>query len=105
MTGEGSFHDGVDFGAPCGAYVRTAGPGTVVAIGRSGAYGLNVVIRHDDGLETSYGHLAESLVEIGEDVDESTVVGKVGSTGLSTGCHLHLGVRKTGKPVDPLTLL
>jgi murein DD-endopeptidase MepM/ murein hydrolase activator NlpD len=104
-TGEKSFHEGVDFGAACGAPVRTGGPGTVVGVGRSGALGLRVVIRHDDDLETSYGHLSEALVDIGDTVDTATVVGKVGSTGLSTGCHLHFGVRQAGEPVDPLTLV
>lgn len=104
-TGEESFHDGVDFGAPCGAPVRTAGPGTVVAVGRSGAYGLRIVIRHEDGVETSYGHLSEASVDVGDEVDASMTIGRVGSTGLSTGCHLHFGVRANDTAVDPLTLL
>ena len=104
-TGKDSFHDGVDFGAACGAPVQTAAPGTVVAVGRSGSYGLRVVIRHDDGLETSYGHLSDALVVVGDDVDASTTVGTVGSTGLSTGCHLHFGVRQEDESTDPLTLL
>jgi murein DD-endopeptidase MepM/ murein hydrolase activator NlpD len=104
-TGKESFHDGVDFGSACGAPVRTAGPGTVVAVGRSGSYGLRVVIRHEGGLETSYGHLADALVDVGDDIDASTTIGKVGSTGLSTGCHLHFGVRQQGQSADPLTLL
>jgi len=103
-SGHESFHDGVDFGAACGAPVRTAGPGTVAGVGRSGTYGLRVVIRHRGGLETSYGHLAEARVDVGDDVDAS-VVGTVGSTGLSTGCHLHFGVRRNGRSADPLTLL
>lgn len=104
-TGTQSFHDGLDFGATCGVLVRAAGPGTVVAVGRSGAYGLRVTIRHDDDLETSYGHLSEALVDVGDDVDPSAPVGKVGSTGLSTGCHLHFGVRQEGQPADPITFL
>ena len=104
-TGKESFHDGVDFGAACGAPVQAAAPGTVVKVGRSGSYGLRVVIRHGGGLETSYGHLADALVEVGDDVEASTTVGTVGSTGLSTGCHLHLGVRQNGRSTDPLTLL
>ena len=104
-TGKESFHDGVDFGAACGAPVQTAAPGTVVAVGRSGSYGLRVVIRHDDGLETSYGHLSDALVEVDDDVDASTTVGTVGSTGLSTGCHLHFGVRQEDESADPLRFL
>jgi murein DD-endopeptidase MepM/ murein hydrolase activator NlpD len=104
-TGEESFHDGVDFGAACGTPVRAAAPGTVVAVGRSGSYGLRVVIRHGHGLETSYSHLSDALVEVGDDVDASTIVGKVGSTGLSTGCHLHFSTRREGQRIDPVTLL
>jgi murein DD-endopeptidase MepM/ murein hydrolase activator NlpD len=77
----------------------------VVAVGRSGPYGLRVAIRHGSGLETSYGHLAHALVEVGDDVDAATIVGKVGSTGLSTGCHLHFGVRQKGRSADPVTFL
>lgn len=105
VHGDESFHDGVDFGAACGAPVRTAAPGTVVAVGRSGSYGLRVVIRHGRGLETSYGHLADALAEVGDDVDASTTVGSVGSTGLSTGCHLHFGVRLKEESADPLRFL
>ena len=105
VHGAESFHDGVDFGAACGAPVRTAAPGTVVAVGRSGSYGLRVVVRHSRDLETSYSHLADALVEVGDDVDASTTIGTVGSTGLSTGCHLHFGVRQKEESADPLRFL
>jgi murein DD-endopeptidase MepM/ murein hydrolase activator NlpD len=104
-TGDESFHDGVDLGAECGAPVRTAGPGIVDAVGRVGAYGLRVVVRHEGGLETTYGHLVAASVALGEEVDPSTTIGRVGSTGISTGCHLHFGVHRDGQPIDPLTLL
>jgi murein DD-endopeptidase MepM/ murein hydrolase activator NlpD len=104
-TGKESFHDGVDFGATCGTPVRAAGSGTVVSVERSRAYGLRVVIRHDNGLETFYGHLSDASIDVGDDVDSATTVGHVGSSGLSTGCHLHFGTRRTGQPIDPLTLL
>jgi murein DD-endopeptidase MepM/ murein hydrolase activator NlpD len=64
-----------------------------------------VTIRHDGDLETSYGHLSEASVDVGDEVDPSVPVGKVGSTGLSTGCHLHFGVRQKGQPADPITFL
>jgi murein DD-endopeptidase MepM/ murein hydrolase activator NlpD len=104
-SGDESFHDGVDFGAACGTPVSAGAPGTVVAVGRSKAYGLRVVVRHAHGLETSYGHLSDALVDVGDDIDAAAVIGNVGSTGLSTGCHLHFGVRHAGKPADPLTFL
>jgi murein DD-endopeptidase MepM/ murein hydrolase activator NlpD len=105
LTGTRSLHDGVDLGARCGASVGAAGTGMVIRVGRSGAYGLRVVIRHGAGLETSYSHLSRTSVDEGDWVTASTTVGRVGSSGLSTGCHLHFGVRRAGQPVDPLTLL
>jgi murein DD-endopeptidase MepM/ murein hydrolase activator NlpD len=105
VTGKRSLHDGADFGAPCGAPVSAAGAGTVVRVRRSGAYGLRVVIRHGSDLETSYSHLSGAAVDEGDSVTQSTVIGRIGSSGLSTGCHLHFGVRHAGRDVDPLTLL
>jgi murein DD-endopeptidase MepM/ murein hydrolase activator NlpD len=105
VTGVRKLHDGADFGAPCGTPVHAAGTGTVVARGSSSAYGNRVVIRHGGGLETSYNHLASSSVTVGQRVTTSTIVGRVGSTGLSTGCHLHLMAVDQGRPVDPLSLL
>lgn len=105
LTGERKLHDGTDFGVPCGTPVHAAGAGTVIGRGFSRAYGNRVVVRHADGLETSYNHLSSQSVSAGERVATSTVVGRVGSTGLSTGCHLHFMAMKHGRPVDPLPLL
>jgi murein DD-endopeptidase MepM/ murein hydrolase activator NlpD len=105
VTGARSLHDGTDFGVPCGTPVQAAGSGTVVGLGFSGAYGNRVVVRHGDGLETSYNHLASQAVAVGQRVTTSTGVGRVGSTGLSTGCHLHFMARRDGTPADPMTLL
>jgi murein DD-endopeptidase MepM/ murein hydrolase activator NlpD len=105
ITGKRSHHDGVDFGAACGSAVHAAAEGTVVAVEHSGAYGLHIAIRHGADLETSYGHLAAAAVAVGDAVTTSVVVGRVGSSGLSTGCHLHFGVRRSGRAVDPVTLL
>ena len=85
--------------------MHAAGAGTVVSRGVRGAYGNQVVVRHGDGLETSYNHLASQSVGVGERVTTSTIVGRVGSTGLSTGCHLHFMVRRDGTLTDPMTLL
>jgi murein DD-endopeptidase MepM/ murein hydrolase activator NlpD len=105
VTGERKLHDGVDFAAPCGTGVRAAAPGVVRRVGRSGAYGNHVVIAHAGGMTTMYGHLARSRVDVGQPVDVSTMIGTVGSTGLSTGCHLHLGAAIDGVSTDPLQLL
>jgi murein DD-endopeptidase MepM/ murein hydrolase activator NlpD len=105
VTGARTLHDGTDFGVPCGTPVRAARDGTVVSRGSSSAYGNRVVIRHGGGLETSYNHLAIQSVTVGQRVTTSTVVGRVGSTGLSTGCHLHFMARRNSQLVDPMTLV
>jgi murein DD-endopeptidase MepM/ murein hydrolase activator NlpD len=105
LTGVRKLHDGTDFGVPCGTPVHAAGRGTVVSRGFDGAYGNQVTVRHDDGLETSYSHLAGAGVAVGQSVTPSTAIGAVGSTGLSTGCHLHFMARTSGRLVDPMTLL
>ncbi|GIU85298.1 MAG: hypothetical protein KatS3mg008_2073 [Acidimicrobiales bacterium] len=98
-------HRGVDFDAAHGDPVRAAGPGVVVAAGWRGGYGNAVVVDHGNGISTLYAHLSETSVKPGDLVDRGTVVGKVGSTGLSTGPHLHFEVRIYGRPVDPTPLL
>jgi murein DD-endopeptidase MepM/ murein hydrolase activator NlpD len=105
VTGARKLHDGTDFGVPCGTPVHAAGAGTVVSRGVRGAYGNQVVVQHGDGLETSYNHLASQSVAVGERVTTSTIVGRVGSSGLSTGCHLHFMTRRDGTLTDPMTLL
>ena len=105
ITGVRKLHDGTDFGVPCGTPVRAAAAGTVVGPAASTAYGTRVVVRHPGGLETSYNHLSSRSVSAGQPVSTSTVVGRVGSTGLSTGCHLHFMTRRNGHDVDPMTLL
>lgn len=105
VTGARSLHDGTDFGVTCGTPVHAAGAGTVVSLGFSGAYGNRVVVLHGDRLETSYNHLASASVVVGQKVTTSTIVGRVGSTGLSTGCHLHFMARRGGTLTDPMTLL
>ena len=85
--------------------MHAAGDGVVVSRGSSGAYGNRVVVRHAGGLETSYNHLASQSVSVGQRVTTSSIVGRVGSTGLSTGCHLHFMARRGGRLVDPMSLL
>ena len=105
VTGKRKLHDGTDFGAACGTPVRAAADGVVIARGRAKGYGRRVVVRHSSDLETSYNHLSRIDVDVGDQVGPSTVVGRVGSTGLSTGCHLHFMVRQHGKAIDPSRLL
>jgi murein DD-endopeptidase MepM/ murein hydrolase activator NlpD len=105
VTGVRKLHDGTDFGVPCGTPVRAAAGGTVVASGDAGAYGLRVTLRHGEGVETSYAHLSAPSVRVGATVATGDVIGRSGTTGLSTGCHLHFMVLDHGSPVDPMSRL
>lgn len=94
ITGDRRFHDGVDFGAPEGTPVLAAQSGRVVFADWMGGYGLTVVIEHSPTQQTLYAHLSSLVVEPGSWVDAGAIVGKVGSTGNSTGPHLHFEVRQ-----------
>jgi murein DD-endopeptidase MepM/ murein hydrolase activator NlpD len=100
-----SLHDGADVSAPYGSPVIATGKGKVVASGWDGEYGNMVRIAHSDGIETAYGHMSELLVNAGDTVEKGQVIGKVGSTGRSTGAHIHYEVRIKGTPVDPVPYL
>ncbi|WP_038040429.1 peptidoglycan DD-metalloendopeptidase family protein [Thermus tengchongensis] len=95
------FHDGLDFAAPYGAPVYATGSGVVARTGWMGAYGLAVLLDHAEGYQTLYGHLFRLAVRPGQRVERGQVLGYVGSTGRSTGPHLHYGVYRYGAPVDP----
>ena len=97
-------HSGVDFAAFTGTEVYAAGDGTVSMAGSIEDYGLAVVIEHPSGAQTRYAHLSAVLVRPGQKIEGGRLIGKVGSTGRSTGPHLHYEVRKNGVPVDPFTL-
>lgn len=94
-------HHGLDIAAPAGTPVEATAAGTVAFAGERGGYGNLVIIDHGNGLETRYAHLGALGVEPGETVNAGDPVGKVGSTGKSTGNHLHYEVRENGQPVDP----
>jgi len=90
LTGSPRLHAGIDLGAPTGTPIRAAAAGTVVAAGVMGGYGNTVDIRHVDGLVTRYAHQSRLLVRAGQQVAAGQVIGLVGSTGASTGPHLHV---------------
>lgn len=101
FTGRSAFHSGLDFRAPTGAKVSALGVGKVTFAGRKGGYGNAVEITHVNGLVSRYAHLSKIKVKKGQRVTRATIIGLVGSTGRSTGPHLHLEVRKNDRPIDP----
>lgn len=101
FDGTRRFHSGVDIAAAYGKEVPAAGAGQVVFSGAQSGYGNTVVIEHADGIRTRYGHLASIQVEAGSQVDAGTIIGRVGSSGRSTGPHLHFEVLQHGQPVNP----
>lgn len=94
-------HRGVDYRASMGTPVQAAGRGTVVEAGEQGAYGYCILIRHDDIYHTRYAHLSKIDVQVGDELDAGATIGAVGSTGASTGPHLHFEILVDGEPVDP----
>ena len=96
------FHAGLDIGASWGSPIVAAGDGRVVAAGWAGGYGREVQIAHGSGIVSLYGHMSEIVAQPGSFVRQGQVIGYVGSSGLSTGPHVHFEVRMGGTPVNPL---
>lgn len=99
--GTADFHTGQDFAAQEGTPVASASTGEVVFVGWNGGYGNLVRIRHSGGVESWYAHLSEIDVEVGDRLQPGQRIGAIGSTGNSTGPHLHLEIRVNDEPVDP----
>jgi murein DD-endopeptidase MepM/ murein hydrolase activator NlpD len=100
-----AMHTGLDFRAERGAEVRATGPGRVTAAEYSGGYGRMVEVDHGNGVATRYAHLSAIGVAPGETVAAGAILGRVGSSGRSTGPHLHYEVRIDGEPIDPQRFL
>ncbi len=105
FTGMRSYHSGVDFACPKGTSIYSALDGKVTATGFNNTYGNYVIVTHHSGYKSLYGHMSEILAVRGQWVTTNTRIGRVGSTGLSTGPHLHLTIFKNGKQVNPMNLL
>jgi murein DD-endopeptidase MepM/ murein hydrolase activator NlpD len=109
VLGYRKLHTGTDFAAPCGTPITAAADGTVVSAGWGGGFGNLVVVAHGDvggsSLSTAYAHQSRLAVSAGQQVSRGQVIGFVGTTGTSTGCHLHLETRVAGTPVDPMRYL
>jgi len=101
FLGTSAMHAGLDFRAAAGTPIRAGGGGTVVAAGWNGGYGKMVEIDHGNGLHTRYAHMSAIAVDKGDKIKAGDVVGQVGSTGRSTGPHLHYEVRRDGAAINP----
>jgi murein DD-endopeptidase MepM/ murein hydrolase activator NlpD len=104
ILGYERFHAGVDLRAAAGTPIVAAADGRVVSAGWRGGYGRAVAIAHSGGVESRYGHMSRIAAYPGELVHRGQVIGYVGSTGLSTGPHLHFEVTRNGRPVNPLSV-
>lgn len=101
FTGARKLHSGVDMAAGYGSAVLAARGGVVTFVGYAGGYGLLVIIKHDEEYTSYYAHLSSARVSVGQQVGMGQTIGGVGSTGRSTGNHLHFEIRRFGTPVDP----
>ncbi|MBQ6937285.1 MAG: peptidoglycan DD-metalloendopeptidase family protein [Clostridia bacterium] len=99
------FHSGIDIGAPYGVDILAAADGTVTLATTNGGYGKCIIINHGSGITTLYGHNSTLLVSVGNKVTKGQVIAKAGSTGVSTGPHLHFEVRVNGATTDPMQYL
>ncbi|MFH1822743.1 MAG: peptidoglycan DD-metalloendopeptidase family protein [Patescibacteria group bacterium] len=95
-------HRAIDYAAPYGTPIRSVGDGTVIFVAYNGAYGNMVKIRHNGTYQTNYGHMSKFAVKVGAKVKQGDIIGYVGSTGLSTGPHVHFEMVKNGAKVNPL---
>ena len=98
-------HKGVDLAAPKGSYVRAISEGKVVFADPYAGYGNLVVVQHKDGITSHYGHLDTIKAKTGSRIRAGEIIGTVGSTGNSTGPHLHLEIRKNGMPLNPIKVI
>ena len=102
MAGSGTFHNGIDIAVNAGAPIIAAKAGRVIAAGYHYSMGNHVIIDHGNGVYTIYMHSSKLLVSVGQEVSKGQTIALVGSTGMSTGPHLHFSVKLNGQYVNPL---
>ena len=105
ITGKNKFHSGVDLAAPLGTEVFSCGNGVVEKTGWDNVYGYYVIVKHDTNRSSFYAHLSKIVAQKGDKVGIQTCIGKVGSTGASTGPHLHFEIRKNNSKINPFSEL
>lgn len=105
IDGKLRHHNGIDIAVPEGTPVKPILSGRVIYSGNSIGYGNCIIIEHENGIQTVYAHNSKNLVKTGDTVMENTVIALSGSTGRTTGAHLHFEVRKDGNPVNPLAMI
>lgn len=105
VTGQSSFHTGIDLANSSGTSVMASRNGKVVFAGPQGTYGNFIIVRHSDGMESAYAHLSAILVSVGQSVTQGEQIGRMGTTGRSTGPHLHFEIRNHGTAVNPYSYL
>jgi len=105
FTGVRTFHTGIDLAAPMGTPVKATLEGKVATTGYSTVFGNYIIVTHDAGFQSLYGHLSKISVERGQRVAQGTLIGRVGNTGYSTGSHLHFSLYKNGKMINPFSVL
>ncbi len=98
-------HEGIDFVGEYGDIITATGDGTVTLAGPNGGYGNAVTLEHDNGYKTLYAHMSQVNVKVGDTVERGQIIGYIGSTGRSSGPHLHYSLYKDGKAINPRTLL
>lgn len=101
----GAYHRGIDIAKPSNYTIKASDNGRVTFVGRDGTYGNKIIINHNNGYETVYAHLSSMKVQVGQVVSKGAAIGVMGSTGRSTGVHLHFEVHKNGSYVNPLAYL
>ena len=105
INGKRAFHRGLDLAAPQGTPIHPVAPGTVTFSGPKGGYGNLVIVRHEGGVESYYGHAARTCVSVGDRVTPESILAEVGATGRATGPHVHLEIRRGQEAINPLSYL